>query len=99
MAEALAAKIVQKIKAAKIDPGNAIEIVKAVVKAAKGDADAAVRVVDLLANGLDGVAGTSDDIPESTIRVLKVLLENQLVADFMVSRGSCAWLSSLGSCF
>lgn len=95
---ALAQKIVQKIKAAKIDPQNAIEIVKHVVKAAKGDAQAAVQAVDLLANGLDGEAGTSDDIPESTIRVLKVLLENQLVADFIVS-SRCAWLSSLGSCF
>lgn len=57
-----------------------IALLKDVAKAAKGDLDAAMDVVQAMARGADGVQGTADDLvsPE-TAATLRALLETGIV--------------------
>lgn len=77
----IAQKIIRDIKNGTIDSDNAIDIVKAVAKTVRGDKEAAVEVIELLARGPDAIVGTPDDyISAQTIAVLKMLLDTALVS-------------------
>jgi hypothetical protein len=77
----IARKIIEDIKNGSIDSRNALDIVKKVAKAVRGDKEAAVEVIEILARGPDAVAGTADDyIPQETVAILNVLLESALVS-------------------
>ena len=85
----IAADVISKIKAGKIDPANAIAIVKHVADAVRGDRDAAVEILGVIAKGPDGVAGTPDDIfPPETLAQLRVLLDSNLVGQLTTALAS-----------
>ena len=81
MADTIADTIIRYIQEGRLDPTNAIDIVKKVARLVRGDKEAAVEVIELLARGPDGILGTEDDyIPQDTVNVLKMLLDTALVS-------------------
>jgi hypothetical protein len=85
---AIAKRVFADIQKGTVDAGNAIDIVSAVAKYARGDKESAVEIVTLLAKGPDGIAGTADDIPPATLRTLRILLDQALVAQ--LAQALCA---------
>jgi len=77
------------IKGGKLNASSVSAILKAVtLRAQASDLSSKdiVECIEILSRGRDGVAGTDDDlIPASTIVALKVLLENDLVAELSKS--------------
>jgi hypothetical protein len=85
----IAADIASKIRAGKIDPTNAIAIVKHVADVAHGDREAAIDMLTVIANGADGISGTADDVfPPQTLAQLRTLLESQLVGQLTTALAS-----------
>ena len=83
-ASKVAAQIIAQLQDGTLRPGQVVEIVKAVAKAVRGDREAAVKVVDLVSRGPDGVPGTPDDLlPLATTEALKALLNNALVGQLV----------------
>ena len=81
-------RLVVAIQSRVVDPGNAIQLLKQIVKIVKGDRDAVVEIVTLLARGADGISGTADDvIPPATLAALQALLDSDLVGDLAVELG------------
>ena len=77
------------IKGGKLNATSVSAILKAVtIRAQASDLGTKdiVECIEILSRGRDGVAGTADDlIPASTIVALKVLLDNDLVAELSKS--------------
>jgi len=84
-------RIYSEIRNGKIDANNIINIVKAVTKHARGDQEAVTEILSLIARGPDGIQGTADDVPESTLRILKTVLSTGIVPDLVteLSRRRC----------
>lgn len=80
-AQGFAKKIIQDIENGSVDPTDALDIIKKVAKIVRGDKEAAVDVIEILARGPDKILGTPDDlIPPQTVKQLKALLDTALVA-------------------
>ena len=76
-------KIIEDIQNGAVDPQSAMSLIKAVVKYTKGDQDAVVDILETLQKGPDGVSGTSDDIPESTLEIVRFMLEHDVVRELV----------------
>lgn len=71
----------QEIQDGTLNAGNALDIIKKVSQAVRGDKEAAVDVIEEIARGRDTILGTQDDcIPPETVKILKMLLESDLVS-------------------
>lgn len=81
----------QDIKTGKINPSNIVTLVKAVTKYAKGDTEASMEILEIIAKGPDGIHGTADDIPESTIAVLRAVLNTGIVPDLIAELSKKGW--------
>lgn len=84
-------RLYHDIKRGAINPNNIINIIKAVAKYAKGDSEASMEILDLVARGPDGIKGTADDIPESTLVVLRAVLNTGIVPDLIAELSKKNW--------
>lgn len=87
----VAKRILADVASNKIDGRNAISIVMAVARYVRGDGDAATEVLECLAKGPDGMLGTADDLPPSTVKALRRLLDTALVAQLAQQLGTRRW--------
>jgi hypothetical protein len=84
-------RLYQDIKSGKINPTNIVNIIKAVSKYAKGDSEASMEILELVARGPDGIQGTEDDIPQSTLVVLRAVLQTGIVPDLIAELSKKNW--------
>lgn len=66
-----------------VTPDNAMDVLKQVCQYAPSYSDALI-IIERIANGTDGIAGTSDDIISAEIvETLKVLVKQDLVGNLI----------------
>lgn len=79
-ASSMAATVIANIKKGTLNPTNAIDIVKHVADLVRGDREAAIEILSVVARGPDGISGTTDDVfPPATLSQIRTLLDNDLV--------------------
>jgi hypothetical protein len=84
-------RILLDIQNGKINPNSAMALIKAATTYAKGDREAVMDIMDILARGPDGVSGTSDDIPESTLKIVRFLLDSDVLYDIVTELRRRSW--------
>lgn len=77
-------RILSDIQNGKLDSTNAMSLIKAVVAYTKGNEEAVVDILDTLQKGPDGISGTSDDIPESTLEIVRFMLQHDVIRDLVI---------------
>ena len=73
--------ILSQIQAGKLDATNVVNIIQAVTRYVRGDVEAVMEVMALIAKGPDELLGTADDIafPEATVQTVQMLLTTPVV--------------------
>lgn len=92
-------RILEDIQNGTLNADSAISLVKAVTKYARGDKESVADVLDILARGPDGISGTSDDIPEKTLQVVRFFLDSDVVSDLVTEFSTCLTTCTPFKCF
>lgn len=80
-------RIMEDIRNGAVNPQSALSLIKAVVKYTKGDEEAVVDILDTIQKGPDGISGTSDDIPESTLEIVRFMLQHNVIRELVQELG------------